>query len=800
MTPEEILEFPQVVAMVGRYVSSPLGSAELGRLRPRSDRSEVEQDLAEVGEAMEYLRGPAAAQVSFAGLQDVRTAAARLTIEGAALEPPEIFHLLQLLERARDIQSVLAVARVRLPRLAALAEGLGEFRPLVRELAGKILPNGRLDDHASRELRRIRRAIEQQKLAIQASLERFVRAHSEEGTLQEDYVTIRNERMVVPVKAGQKRRIEGVIHAASSTGHTLFVEPLETIELNNDLVRLGEEEAVETRRILREMTARLAGYAEPIAAAIETLARLELLFARARFGLEFGGVIPVFSPAGAPRLELREARHPLLEDLLRKRGSSAVPASLVLDGAHRVLILSGPNTGGKTVALKTVGLLALMARAGLPAPAQAAEFPWFEQVLADIGDYQSIQDSLSTFSAHVAAIRGMIDSATFGSLVLIDELGAATDPQEGGALGVAVVDHFRAVGAFTLVSTHLPALKIYGTHTEGVLSGSVGFDEETLEPNYRLQVGLAGQSAGLDIARRLGIPDPIIDAARRALGSQEAEAAAMLRELHRRAEQFREAESALAAERVELGRREKEIAREWEKRETAKLKELERRVDAAIEKFNAEARQTIQQIAEGPGGRKVAADASRRAAKAAREVREDFQTTVVSTLDEARHGGVVRAGPQPQEGSMVRLKGVGAPARVRRRLGADRLEVEVGLMKMQVDADDVLEVLPERGASRPALPEGVTFQGASTLAHAPGEINVIGATAEEARERVDKFLDTAVLAGMTKVRVVHGHGMGVLRKTLWQMFTSHPHVAKYYQAEQQQGGAGATVVELRESG
>jgi len=805
-TVEQALEFPGVLAMFRRYLSSPLGIAELEKLKPLADPAQAEAELALLAEAMEYSRNaagavkPAAAAarpILFQGLHDVRAGAGRLRAEGATLEALEIFHLLELVDRAGQISLTLRSSRTPFPRLAELADQIGEFRPLLRDLAGKILPNGQLDDHASGALRRIRREIAQQEKAIQELLERFVEAHSEEGSLQENYITIRNERLVVPVIAGQKRRIEGVIHGASSTGHTLFVEPLETIELNNQLVRLAEQESREIERILREMTARLAQYADSIATAIEIVGRLEWLFARASFGLQFQAVIPRFSAGERARLHLRRARHPLLEDLLRQRGESAVPVSLTLDRTHRVLIISGPNTGGKTVALKTAGLLALMARAGLPVPAEEAEFPWFEQVLADIGDYQSIQESLSTFSAHISALRTMIERATADSLVLIDELGAATDPQEGGALGVAVVDHFLQAGAFVLASTHLPALKVYAANRPGVLNASVGFDEDTLRPNYRLEVGLPGRSAGLDIARRLGIPDLIIETARQTLSRQDVEVAGFLRDLHRRAEEQRTAEAAMEERGQQLARREKEIEREWQKRQTAKLKDLDRRADSVLEKFAADARNEIEKLAQSAGGSKAAAGMARRAARLQRELRDQFQATVLSTLDETRQGAPTRDLNQLAPGAVVRLRGVAVAGRVRRLLEEGKLEVDFGQVKMQVEIDDVLEILPSAEAPKSILPESVRFQPAPRPTQSLTEINVIGETAEEARNRVDKFLDTAVVAATSRVRVVHGHGMGVLRKALWQMFASHPHVEKYYAAEQREGGAGATIVELR---
>ena len=490
----DILEYEPLRQLVGRYVASPLGRAELDAMAPGADRERLEESLAETGEAMEYLRSAArphtagrgaAIRIDFNGIPDLTPAVQKLRIEGASLDPKEIFETLSLLDRAADAKSVLAAAAERFPRLAVYARRIGDFRALLEDLTGKILPDGSVADHASVLLARLRRDIERQKKAIQESLERFLRAHKEEGILQEEFVTIRNERFVVPVIAGQRRKLDGVIHGASASGHTLFVEPLETIDLNNELVRLAEEELREVHRILRELTERLRGYSDSIRDTLAVMGRLDFVFAKARFGAEFDCAIPTF---GA-RLKLDNARHPLLEDVLRRQRRKPVPLGLELDEKCRTLLISGPNTGGKTVSLKTVGLLALMAQSGLPVPAAAAEFPIFEQVLADIGDYQSIEASLSTFSAHIAHIREMVLDVTSDTLVLLDELGAATDPEEGGALGVAVLDHFRKAGAYTLASTHLMALKVYGANTDGVLNGSMGFDEDTLEPTFRLHAG-----------------------------------------------------------------------------------------------------------------------------------------------------------------------------------------------------------------------------------------------------------------------------------------------------------------------
>ncbi len=514
MHAENVLEFEALRALLARYLHSPLGRAELEAVAPVSDRGAIEAALADAAEAIEYLRTAsqpqpasrgAAIRVRFDSGADPMPAVARLRIEGATLEATELLELARLLDLASETRSILLSARERFPRLYKHASAIADLRELAVQLRGKILPDGSLADDASVALGRLRRDAEKQRRLIEESLARFLRSHHEDGTLQEDFVTIRNDRFVVPIVTGRERRVDGVIHGSSGSGATVFVEPLETIHLNNELVRLREEELREIHRLLREFTSRLREHAAPIAATVGALGRLELLFTKAEFAIEFRCVVPRLSPPGARRLLLREARHPLLEDIFRPLRKTVVPVSLSLEGEERTLLISGPNTGGKTVALKTAGLLALMTHAGLPVPAAEAEFPLFDQVLADIGDHQSIQESLSSFSAHILAIRSMLERATTDSLVLVDELGRATDPEEGGALGIVILERFRQRGVFTLASTHLMAMKVYGASTPGVRNGSMGFDEETLDPTYVLRLGAPGKSAGLDIAGRLGL-------------------------------------------------------------------------------------------------------------------------------------------------------------------------------------------------------------------------------------------------------------------------------------------------------
>jgi DNA mismatch repair protein MutS2 len=467
-----------------------------------------------------------------------------------------------------------------------------------------------------------------------------------------------------------------------------------------------------------------------------------------------------------------------------------VPISLDLDETHRTLLISGPNTGGKTVSMKTVGLLVLMAHAGLPVPAEDAEIPLFEQVLADIGDQQSIQESLSSFSAHIAHVSEMLQAVTPATLVLLDELGRATDPEEGGALGVSILETFRANGAFTLASTHLVALKIYGATTGGVINASMGFDELTLQPTYVLRLGAPGKSAGLEIASRLGLAPELIERARERMSTHDRDIARFLSELHQRLDEVTQAEQEFRRQKQALEAREQSLAKEWERRETAKLKEVDQRLESAVAGFEAQAQETIQKILAGSEQRKAVEQAERKLAKTRRELEQQARTAVFGETSAAKPALTI------EEGDRVRLKGVREPARVRRKLSGGLLEVEAGFMKMQVSTDDVEEVLPAtpQGAR---LPKNVSYEPGPTWDVSYREINVIGQRAEEARDLVDKFLDSATMASVDRVRIVHGHGMGILRKVIAELLATNPHVEKFYPASPSEGGTGATVVELK---
>jgi DNA mismatch repair protein MutS2 len=695
-----------------------------------------------------------------------------------------------------------------------LSAGIQDFTDFLRQFHNKILPDGTLDDRASAELSRIRREIEKQKRQIQESLRGYLRKLAEGGTVQDELITIRGERFVIPVKVEQKRRVQGVVHGASSSGQTVFVEPLETIEQNNDLVRLLDEEQAEIHRVLLEMTRQIAESAEAILAAAETLAELELQFAKARFGEDYNCVAVSLSGDGSgvgeDRLLLHRARHPLLERNLKLKNAKIVPVSIEMEGDHRQLVITGPNTGGKTVSLKTLGLLALMAQSGIPVPADRADMPVFDAILADIGDYQSIEQNLSTFSAHVTNIDFISRTATANSLVLLDELGSATDPEEGAALAVAIAEHFRQVGCLSVISTHHTSLKVYGANTAGVINASVGFDEATLQPTYELKIGVPGASAGINIAQRLGLNPAIIASARSRLGSQTQDVGRFLDRLHSDLRELESERARMQLREQELEREKSRLASEGRKEQQSKIREMEAKLETLFRDFEYHARETVNAVQDRAAAQKLSKEAERRIAKMRREFREQFDATVV-----AHATGADRGDPNAQpslvkhvsEGDTVKLKSMGRAAVVKKKIGDDHFDVEIGSMKMRIHREDIAEVLATaQGNSQPlsspveaARSRGITvkLQNEFSDLNTPSEINVIGRTVDEATGEVEKFIDRAFLAGMPRVRVVHGSGMGILRKALRQYLKKHPHVESVTEPPSNEGGGGATVVELR---
>jgi len=815
-TSSRLLEFEALRDLIAGYTSSPPGRARVEELQPSLDRRWIENQQQLTAEIREYRR--VGGRFEFAGLPEVEKLIEKSHIAGAALETTEIRDIVLIADRASEWRETVrqppAAMRSEWTTVAALSTGILDFNNFLRHFRGKILPDGSLDDRASSELSRIRRDIEKQKRQIQESLRGYLRKLAEGGTVQDELITIRGERFVIPVKVEQKRRVNGVVHGASSSGQTVFVEPLETIEQNNELVRLLDEELVEIHRVLLEMTRQIGENAEAILSAADILAELELQFAKARFADDYncvavslcGADTPV-RPASAARLILHRARHPLLERNLKLKNAKIVPITIELEGAHRELVITGPNTGGKTVSLKTLGLLAIMAQSGIPVPADRADMPIFDGVLADIGDYQSIEQNLSTFSAHVTNIDFISRTATANSLVLLDELGSATDPEEGAALAVAIAEHFRKIGCMIVISTHHTSLKVYGANTPGVINASVGFDEATLQPTYELKIGVPGASAGINIAQRLGLNPAIITSARSRLGSQTQDVGRFLDRLHSDLRELETERASMKARERELEREKSQLAVEGRKEQQSKIREMETKLGALFRDFEYQARETVNAVQDRAAAHKLSQDAERRIAKMRREFREQFDATVV-----AHATGADRGDPNAQpslvkhvsEGDTIKLKSMGRAAVVKKRIGDNHFDVEIGSMKMRIARDDIAEVLTSaaRASESPlhaARSRGisVSLQNESGGLNMPSEINVIGRTVDEATSEVEKFVDRAFLAGMPRVRIVHGSGMGVLRKALRQYLKQHPHVESIVEPPSNEGGRGATMVELK---
>jgi DNA mismatch repair protein MutS2 len=827
-TSSRLLEFEALRELLSGYAPSPLGQRRIAELLPSLDHAWITTQHQLTSEIREYRR--VGGRFEFAGLLEIKQLLDQSRITGAALETTEIRDIILVADRASEWREIQrqppAAMRSHWTAVAALSAGIQDFTTFLRAFRNKILPDGTLDDHASPELGRIRREIDKQKRTIQDSLRGYLRKLAEGNTVQDELITIRGERFVIPVKVEQKRRVQGVVHGASSSGQTVFVEPLETIEQNNELVRLLDDEQSEIHRILLEMTRQIGENAAAIQSAAEILADLELQFAKARLAEDYNCVeVSLFGDSscgdGAPprkasavRLYLHKARHPLLERNLKLKNQPIIPITLALEENHRQLVITGPNTGGKTIALKTLGLLSLMAQSGIPVPADRAELPIFDAILADIGDYQSIEQNLSTFSAHVTNIDFISRTATADSLVLLDELGSATDPEEGAALAVAIADHFLHIGCTSVISTHHTSLKVYGANTSGVLNASVGFNETTLQPTYELKLGVPGASAGINIAQRLGLNPAIIASARSRLGSQTQDVGRFLDRLHSDLREVETERKQMQAREQELDQEKQRLNNEGRKEQQTKLREMETKLEALFRDFEYHARETVNALQDRAAAQKLSKEAERRIAKMRREFREQFDSTVV-----AHHTGADRGDPNAQpnlvkhvsEGDTVKLKSLGRAAVVKKKIGENHFDVEIGSMKMRISREDIAENLssssaPANSKNQPqistveaARSRGITVKLQNEISdlNTPTEINVIGRTVDEATSEVEKFVDRAFLAGMPRVRIVHGSGMGILRKALRQYLQKHPHVESVTEPPNNEGGGGATVVELR---
>ena len=796
---QDVLEFDRVRELVRRETTCALGRRAVDALEFSIDRARLVAEFALIAESAEYLR--AGNDLGFGALPDPEEWLAKLEAPGVVLVAAELLDAASLADTAEWLSQDFRASAAKSPLLAARAGSIADLRPLRREIRRTVLPSGEISDDASPELKRIRSSLGRARAGIQKTLERILR---ERGLPPgEDYVTLRNDRFVIPVRAAERRAVQGVVHASSATGQTLFVEPLETVELNNKLVQLREDEHAEIARLLESLTRMLQDARGPLRAAVAAIAELDSIFARGRYARRLDCALPEFS--GEISLSLRSARHPVLDDALRRQGRAAVPFHLDLGGGETVLVISGPNTGGKTVALKTVGLAALAAQSGIPVAAESARLPIFQRVLADIGDEQSIAADLSTFSAHMLNLRAMLEAAGPSSLVLADEMGTGTAPEEGAALAVALLDAFRARGCLTLATTHHDRLKSYAAATPGVVNASVEFDAAALRPTYRLRVGVPGGSSGIDIASQLGLPAEILDQARSLLTPESREAADLIAYLHRTRDRLELAQREAASQARELETERTLLRTEWVERQKKRIAELERKFAEALKVHEQEIARAIEAVKERELRAQMEKQARRKLSDARAEARDAADAAVVQHLSDAQTdlgtGAAPASVPVRMElltpGVRVRVRGLPSAVVLRRR-DESSAEVEAGPLRMKVALDDITAIVTEAApAQKPARP-AVTLEKPAAEDVTADEINVIGCTVEEATRRVDKFIDQAAVAGKPRVRIIHGHGTGALRRELAEFLTGHPLVERIAAEAEDRGGTAITVVELND--
>jgi DNA mismatch repair protein MutS2 len=803
------LEYGTLRQRLARYAQTPMGRARMENLAPLSDRRVLQMQLDALSEALYLLENDKTWR--FTELPDLGNAIAMLRVKGTNLEPLVIVSLARLCEQAFAARAVISENRDDCPVLWQTVQNLSpELQKTLTRITRKILPNGELDDSASPALAKLRSDINSQRSRLTKSLEALMR--KADDAVQDELITVRNDRFVIPVKADFRGKIAGVAHGFSSSGATVFVEPLESIEANNELQMLRDKEQNEIVKILFELTEELRAELPAIENAFEAVAELDFIRAKLEFARSFEAVVPKISDKNL--LEFIGARHPLLEENLRKAAmrsepgavatgfSGIVPSSFSLDDQHSAMIISGANAGGKTVVLKTAGLLSLMAISGLPVPAKSAEVPFYQTVLADIGDHQSLSANLSTFSSHMTNIAEMLRICKAPSLVLLDEVGTGTDPEEGSALGVAIVEEFRRCGAHLIASTHYRGLKSYAAGDESVVNASVEFDEKTLQPTYHLLTGMAGVSSGIEIARRFGIPDKVIDSARENLDEAAQEAEKYLLNLKREADSARDLRVALEEEREAVAQKFAGLEVQAGKREMERRKQSEKELAAVVANFERQANALLETIEDKQLRQKLQKDVAVKKSQLKREIMFSSEPSAVSS------GKQIAVKDAPIVVGTKVLTSLGSIGSVE-KIDGNTAEILSGSMRLREKLKDLKVVADQAAAVGSAAATGSKKlenlqkkTGETRLdfddENRGAELNLIGKTVAVGEDDLDRFLDEAYLAGFPKVRIIHGIGTGALRSAVRGMLQGHPHVARYATAPQNQGGEGATIVELKQ--
>jgi len=787
------LEFGRLLELLAGLATFEGGRRDITALAPLDSAAELKRIHALVGEIRQGLeRGEG---FNFSGLGDARSALNLLDVEGIVLEPGDILVIHQLMTVAAETARVLNAVEDPESPLRELGGSFPVLRSAIRLIDDKLDPSGEVPDRASPELATVRRQLRDLNESIQQAYARILDRAARQGLLQDSYVTVRNNRYVIPVKSQGQGAIEGIVHGTSSSGLTVFLEPFDMVSHNNRFIGLRDREQEIVQQILAQLTEVLRAGRDDLERAWELLGVVDSLTARARFAVRFRAIAPLLDTGRY--LVLEEARHPLLEDSLVPQGRTVVPISLALTPTESCLIISGPNTGGKTAALKTAGLLALMALSGIPVPAKQMECAVFTRVFAVIGDQQSLTDDLSTFASHVLSLKHMLDHYRHPALLLVDEIGTGTDPEEGAAVAMAVLDHFQRLRAPLIATTHTQALKEYALTTTGVVTAAVEIHPDTLEPTYHLHLGALGSSRGLFIARKLGLPEPVVaDANRRLSGGRQLseEVMARLNELVRK----REAELAdITRLKHEQILRKIHLERQAEERKRSVVRELRQEFDSVRRQFEAEKKALFEDV-QRQAGTALAADRMQRRAERLLDAVERKLEPVIQDMPAARRPALrpLSAG-ELSVGMAVYVEPLHMSATVL-DCGRDGVLVQAGDKRVRVpvawlcrreepETPPPAETAPPR---HPAAAEEADDTPAAT------ELHVIGRSAEDALAEMDRFLDLMFRQEQRKISVVHGMGRGILRAAIHRRLRETPFVRHFYHPPYAEGGEGKTIVEL----
>lgn len=774
-----VLEFNKIIDMLNSQTASSLGKQKTQQIAPSGNIEEVREWQNETDEAAAILR--LKGYVPLGGIFDIKPSIKR-TVIGGVLNPQECLDIASTLYGGRQVKNFIEdMEEPALPLFRELTSQIEPLQQLERSIKSKIDDHAHVMDSASEKLRAIRSRIRTNESRVREKLDSYTRSKSK--MLSDAIVTIRNDRYVLPVKQEYRGSIGGIVHDQSSSGATLFMEPQAVVDLNNQLQAARVEETQEIDRILRELSATIAEEAEILSSNVEILATVDFITARAKLGREMRASMPKMNDKGI--IKMSQARHPLISD------EEVVPNDVELGENYSSIVITGPNTGGKTVTLKMVGLCTLMAQSGLQIPAMdGCEMAVFTNVFADIGDEQSIEQSLSTFSSHMTNIVDIINQVDFQSLVLFDELGAGTDPQEGAALAMSILDEVVLRGATVIATTHYPELKAYGYNREGVINASVEFDVQTLKPTYRLLIGVPGRSNAFEISRKLGLSEAIIEKAKSQIGTDSRSVENMiasLEESRRGAENsYQEAEEVLRqAEDLK-----KDLNREWQQFEE-KREKLYKKAEDKAEKALQQAREEAEMIVDEMRKMRSQAGLKEHEWIEARKMLDEARPQLTSKENKNKTTGKKQE-TNLAAGDDVRHLSLNQNGTILEKKNDNEFLVQIGIMKVKAKRKDLEFVKrPEPLVEKPMA----TVKGSAY--HVKPELDLRGERYEEALQRVEKYVDDALLAGYPTVSIIHGKGTGALRTGVQEFAKRHSRISEYRSGGMNEGGSGVTVLELR---